>query len=76
MEEKITEISGCGECPFRTEETKCSKNDAIEIDLELMDDDLPAICPLRNGKSHRVSEEEVVRLAAWILRASVSNLDD
>ena len=76
MEPEIREISGCSECPFMTAEYKCSKNELIEIDPELMDDDLSTLCPLRDGKEHVTESGESVRLAGWIMRTSVSNLDD
>lgn len=76
MEPEVREISGCSECPFISADYKCSKCESIEIDPELMDDDLSTLCPLRDGKIHVTDSGESVKLADWILRTSVSNIDD
>ena len=72
---KTIKVQCCGECPFVTPEPKCSESEFVEIDPEMMDDDIPAICPLMSGNA-KAHGEDWVKLEDWILRRSPDNVED
>lgn len=72
---EVIKVQCCAECPFVTPEPKCSESSAVEIDPDMMDDDIPAICPMLNGQTWSHGESWV-KLEEWILKRAPDNVDD
>lgn len=77
MESKsdVIRVECCAECPFKTAGNKCKHSDAVEIDVETMEDDLPTLCPMHNGAAWP-HEDTYVMLADWILKQYPGEIED